>query len=192
MEILNQIGVNTPMVADNNESQITSSHDSLVLFEKPEPSIQKHQDIDNILQQVETVMEQDNESPSKKFVQIIDLYKKAVQMASKEDCNKELLYNLLCKYARALSDAGLYQDAEMVYFRQLSIAEELYGAEHEKTASLFNNIGSICKDRGEYNKALDYYYKALKIDEKILGIGHLSSAMDYNNIGLVYDSLGDY
>ena len=55
----------------------------------------------------------------------------------------------------------------------------MYGIEHLKTATSYNNIGSIYdnigldyNNIGEYEKALEYYFKALDILDRELGTKH--------------------
>ena len=76
--------------------------------------------------------------------------------------------------------------------RQIPLAEELYGTEHEKTATSYNNIGLLYNAQGDYPKALEYYFKALKIREKVLGTDHPDTASSYNNIGSLYYKKGKY
>lgn len=192
MVILNYIGL-----TDNEETFAPSNVDQLEQYQKnnqqqAELRVKLHQNIDDILKQAKSIMENNNVNLSAKTVQVVDLFKKAVLMASKSDCDKKFFLDLLSKYARFLSDSGLYQDAETVYLRQIPIAEEFYGTEHENTATIYNNVGLVYDDQGNYSKALEYYSKALIIREKILGEGHPSIATSYNNIGAVYYSQGNY
>ena len=66
------------------------------------------------------------------------------------------------------------------------------GAEHQNTASSYNNIGSVYYKQGDHNEALQYFYKALEIDEKALGKEHPNTATDYNQIGVACYYQGDY
>ena len=85
-----------------------------------------------------------------------------------------------------------YDEALSIYESTLSYALEYYGENHNNTAQLYNNIGSIYSDKGEYEKALDNYHKSLAIWEKVFGEEHPDVATSYNNIGVVYSHKGDY
>ena len=180
-----------PTSTVEQESDIEKDGDTL--FEEYELNKQKlHQKIDELLQQTKTVMENEDDTIAAKIFKVIELYKKADRWAAATAYDKEKYYNLLSAYARFLYDYGLYKDAESIYLRQIPLAEELYGAEHEKTATSYNNIGAVYKKQGDYDNALEYYQKALGIYEKVLGTEHSYTATSYNNIGLVYDEQGNY
>ena len=145
-----------------------------------------HQDIEDLLQQTETVMANEDETIAARIFKVIELYKKADQRAAATDYDKEKYSQLLFDYARFLYDYGLYNDSEEIYLRQIEFAEELYGKEHENTATSYNNIGAVYKERGNYDKALEFHFKALAITEKNLGTEHPGIVKSYNNIGSVY------
>ena len=151
-----------------------------------------HKDIEDLRQQTKTVMANEDETIAARIFKVIELYKKADQWAAATAYDKEKCSGLLYDYAGFLNKFGLYHDAEAVYLRQIAIAEELYGKEHEKTAKSYNNIGLVYKRRSDYGKALEYYFKALAIREKVLGTEHSSTATSYNNIAGVYYAQGDY
>ena len=95
--------------------------------------------------------------------------------------------------ARYIEDfLGNYDRALNIYEPTLEYCKEHYGELHEKTATLYNNIGVVYKNKGEYDNALEYYKKAREIMEKVLDPQHPDLAMTYNNIGLVYDNKGEY
>jgi len=151
-----------------------------------------HKDIEDLLQQTETVMDNEDETIAARIFKVIELYKKADQWAAATGYDKEKYSDLLVDYAGFLYKYGLYKDAEAVYLRQIEFDEELYGKKHENTATSYNNIGSVYYSQGDYDKALEYHLKALAIREKVLGTEHPDTATSYNNIGSVYYSLGDY
>ena len=151
-----------------------------------------HQNIDDLLQQTKTVMENEDDTIAAKIIKVIELYKKADRWAAATAYDKEKYSHLLFDYAQFLYKYGLYRDAETVWLRQIPLAEELYGAEHENTAASYNEIGLAYKKQGDYGKALEYYQKAMAIVEKNLGADHPNTASSYNNIGVVYDDQGDY
>ena len=160
---------------------------------KRTPRIEKiHQNIEDLLQQTKTVMANEDETIAARIFKVIELYKKADQWAAATAYDKEKYSDLLFDYAGFLYDYGLYKDAEAIYLRQIAIAEELYGKEHENTATSYNNIGLVYDEKGDYGKALEYHQKALTIREKVLGTEHPDTASTYNNIGWVYREQGEY
>ena len=151
-----------------------------------------HQRIDELRQQTKTVMANEDETVAARIFKVIELYKKADQWAAATTYDKEKYSDLLFDYANFLDDYGLYYDAEAVYLRQIAIAEELYGKEHEKTAKSYNNISSVYWRQSNIEKALEYDFKALAIQEKIFGTEHSDTARTYNDLGTVYKAQGDY
>ncbi len=167
--------------------------DGEALFEQCQQDHQlMHQEIEKLLAQIGPVMDDADTPIAARITQVLGIYQKADLWASKTDYDKEKYSHLLFDYALFLYKYGMYYDAEQVYLRQIPLAEELYGKEHEKTATSYNEIGVVYKAQGDYPQALEYYGKALAIFEKVLGTDHPDTASSYNNIGLVYDAQGNY
>ena len=187
MAILTHLGVTV-----GGESEAEKSGD--ILFEHYEAVTQPklHKAIDDLLSQIEKTKSDDTLLVSARITKVIELYQKADRWAAESGYDKEQYYNLLGDYAGFLYDYGLYRDAEVICLRQIAIAEELYGTEHENTATTYNNIGVVYCNQGDYPKALEYYGKALAIDKKVLGTDHPGTATTYNNIGTLYYQLRDY
>ena len=87
---------------------------------------------------------------------------------------------------------GDYDRALDIYEPTLEYCKEHYGELHEKTSTLYNNIGLVYDNKGQYDNALVYYNKAREIFEKVLDPQHPDLATIYNNIGGVYDDKGEY
>lgn len=151
-----------------------------------------HQNIEDLLQQTKTVMANEDETIAARIFKAIELYKKADQWAAATAYDKEKYFYLLSDYAWFLDEYGLYHDAEVVNLRQIDLAEELFGNEHENTATSYNNIGGIYWKQSDYDKTIEYLHKALTIRERIFGTKHSETASLYNNLGLVYKNKGDY
>ena len=177
-----------------NEKDADVRFNEYMLDEKKQAQRRKeiHKDIEDLLQQTKTVMANEDETIAARIFKVIELYKKADQWAEATDYDKEKYSHLLFDYASFLDDYGLYYDAEAVYLRQIAIAEELYGKEHEKTAKSYNNISSVYWRQSNIEKALEYDFKALAIQEKIFGTEHSDTARTYNDLGTVYKAQGDY
>ena len=186
-----------PLNTDSLETETEKDGDAhFTQFEENEAKQAKlreqiHQDIENLLQEREKIMADEGIAIAEKIVRIITLYKKADQWAAATAYDKEKYSDLLYDYAQFLYKYGLYKDAEQVFLRQIAIAEELYGKEHENIAASYNEIGLVYDRQGDYGKALEYYFKALAIKEKVLGTEHPSTATSYNNIAGVYYAQND-
>ena len=87
---------------------------------------------------------------------------------------------------------GDYDRALNIYEPTLEYCKEHYGELHEKTATLYNNIGVVYSNKGQDDNALEYYKKAREIREKVLDPQHPYLATTYNNIGGVYHYKGEY
>ncbi len=191
------LGKMKPSIIDEestNERNADVRFNEYMLDEKKQAQRRKeiHKDIEDLLQQAKTVMANEDETIAARIFKVIELYKKADQWAAATAYDKEKYSDLLYDYAGFLYKYGLYKDAEAIYLRQIAIAEELYGKEHENTATSYNNIGLVFYAQGDYGKALEYYFKALAIWEKVPGTEHPDTATSYNNIGLVFYAQGDY
>ena len=191
------LGLTKPSIVDEEsktEKDADTRFKEYMLDEKKQAQRRKiiHKDIEDLLQQTETVMANKDETIAARIFKVIELYKKADQWAEATAYDKEKYSDLLYGYARFLYKYGLYRDAEAVYLRQIPIAEELYGKKHEKIATSYNDIGVLYKTQCDYGSAMEYLFKAMAIFEKSLGTEHPFTATTYSNIGTVYDDQGDY
>ena len=194
MGILTHLGITVGSKAPEAEAAAKNADERFAQYEQKVAQLQQpiHQDIDDLRAQIPDILDDESQLISARIVEVMGLYQKADRWASKTGYDKEKYSDLLFDYAQFLNKYGMYYDAEAVWLRQIPLAEELYGKEHEKTATSYNEIGVAYRNQGNYPKALEYYGKALAIDEKVLGKDHRSTAIDYNNIGLVYWRQGDY
>ena len=92
------------------------------------------------------------------------------------------IQHILADYNRVLA----------IYELALEYVRLHYGELHDKTSTLYNNIGLVYHAQGNYTKALEYYNNSLDIQIKVLGLEHSEIATVYNNIGMVYYEQGDY
>ena len=150
------------------------------------------QSIEELLLKASTILVDSSVFIEKRIEQMQNLFDKADHLAFEIDYEKEKHSQLLFDYACILTNVGLYNKAEVIYLRQISIAEGLYGKDDKNTAISYNNIGLVYKKLGDYDKALEYYFKDLAINERILANEHSNIATSYNNIGGVYYSKGNY
>jgi len=100
----------------------------------------------------------------------------------------EYIYFLSLYY----SDISNFKKSLIYSEKIISIAEKVFGKEHHKTATFYNDIALVYREQGNFNRSLEYYEKVLNIREKILGNTHPDTAATYNNIALVYEEMGDY
>ena len=151
-----------------------------------------HQDIGGLLEQINDIIKDESINIAVRITKVLDLYQKADRWANATAYDKNKYSDLLFDYASFLQEYGLYQDAESVYLRQIDLAKELYGKEHENTATSYNNIGKVYDEQSAYDKALEYHFKALAIWEKVFGTENPNTATSYNNIGLVFYNQGEF
>ena len=57
-------------------------------------------------------------------------------------------------------EQGKYGDAEGLYKRTLTFAEERFGKNHPDVAEILNNVAEMYHDQGRYGDALAYSRKA--------------------------------
>ncbi|MBP5540265.1 MAG: tetratricopeptide repeat protein [Bacteroidales bacterium] len=151
-----------------------------------------HQEIEKLLAQTDPIMKNTDTLISARITQVIGIYQKADLWASKTDYDNAKYIFLLSGYASFLEDYGLYNEAEVIYLRQVSLIEQCYGELHPYVATSYSNIGGLFWHKGEYDKALEYSFKALRIRESLPDTDGRELATTFNNIGTIYDNLGDY
>lgn len=158
---------------------------------KQERKAEESKSIVDILNQINKIMDNDEDTIASKIAIIIKLYNNANQLASNSNYDKVKHFDLLYDYSHFLIDYGLYKEAEEICQQQISLAIELYGTEHTNTATIYNNIGAVYANLGDYTKALEYYFKVLSIDENN-PCADGDTASTYNNVGMVYWKMNDY
>ena len=151
-----------------------------------------HQDIEAFLLQAKTKMVEVNIPIEERIKEVHSIYTKADQWAKDSALPDDKLDGLLKDYSQFLYDYGMYNEAEPVYLRLVSLREATLGKEHPDTATTYSAIGQVYDNLGNYPKAFEYYQKALDIREKMLGKEHPDTATTYNNIARIYHSQGDY
>jgi tetratricopeptide (TPR) repeat protein len=84
-----------------------------------------------------------------------------------------------------------YDKAIDYYEKALEINLIVFGSQHPKVATGYNNLGGAWDSKGEYDKAIDYYEKALQIYLNAFGSQHPNVASEYSNLGGAWDSKGN-
>lgn len=151
-----------------------------------------HLDIDVFQLQAKTVMADVVIPIDERISKTTGIYSKADEWANKSALPDEKYEMLLENYGTFLSLYGLYEKSLSINRRLISIREKIYGPEHPKIATSYNNIGIVYEDLSDYEKSLIFHGKSLQICEKQLGHDHPNTATSYNNIGHVYYALGNY
>ncbi|TVQ24673.1 MAG: tetratricopeptide repeat protein, partial [Leptolyngbya sp. DLM2.Bin15] len=70
------------------------------------------------------------------------------------------------------SSMGRYGEAEPLYARSLSIAEQQLGVDHPAVATSLNNLAGLYRSMGRYGEAEPLYIRALDIQSKTLPTEH--------------------
>lgn len=86
-------------------------------------------------------------------------------------------------YARFLLNIHKYDLAKQHFIKAYEMSARVNGPEHEQTAVLLNDIGSVCSLQKNYSEAIQYFEKAIEAAEtsKSENIGSF-----YVNLGTVY------
>ena len=150
-----------------------------------------HSEIDNMLAEIEKIKTTPSDSVVAMIMNVIGIYRQADKWAASTDYDKNKYCELLFNYADFLDKYGLYYDSIDVYTRHIRFAEDVYGMEHRRIATSYNNLGEIYRKIGDHSKARDCFSKALRVIEKNDGLNHPESAKIYNNFGQTFFEQGD-
>ena len=85
-------------------------------------------------------------------------------------------------YARFLIRLGKFDLAKEYFIKAYEMCIKVNGTDHEQTAVLLNDIGSVCSMMKNYEEALDYMNKAISVAEKIESE---DTATFYVNLGMI-------
>ena len=89
--------------------------------------------------------------------------------------------NMQSRYQLALSNAQ----------KALEIFEIIFPGDHEKKATLYNDIMGIYEAMGDSDKSVEYSNKALEMFERLFPSDDQAKATSYNNKGIIYKAKGD-
>ncbi|HKX31312.1 MAG TPA: CHAT domain-containing tetratricopeptide repeat protein, partial [Blastocatellia bacterium] len=89
-------------------------------------------------------------------------------------------------------ERGDFAQAEPLYRRALTIAEQTLPPEHPNVGLFLSNLGNLYRERGEYGRAEPLFQRALAVKEKTLGPTHFSVAYTLNDLAFVYSEKGRY
>jgi tetratricopeptide (TPR) repeat protein len=91
-----------------------------------------------------------------------------------------------------LRDRGLYEQAEPLLQRALTMNEQITGSGHPETARSLNDLAWLYYHQGRYEQAEALYQRALVIREQVLGAHHPDTATTLNDLALLYENQGKY
>lgn len=159
------------------------------LHQKEELKNQLHRFIDEILEQIKSVMLSDSESIAGRIIQARTLYSNADRWAECSGYEKKKYLQLLSDYGDFLYNNGLYQGAEDVFLRYIDLVKKLQGSNTLEFALACNRTGAIYDRMKDYKQALSYHKKALKIRIKLLGRKSSITADSFVSLAIVYSEL---
>ena len=151
-----------------------------------------HQDIDAFQLQAKTIIADVSIPIENRIASVREIYAKADEWARCSAYDKKKYAQLLFDYSEFLKKYAFYHEAQMVFTRQISLAEEVYGINHPKTAHSYNEIGLTFSREEKYDEALQWYQKSLQIRLSLFGEEHQDTAESYNNIGYIYRHKDEY
>ena len=80
-----------------------------------------------------------------------------------------------------MRERGLYEQAEPLLQRALTIREQMLGPEHPDVGEGLNNLASVKVKQGKYEQAEPLYQRALAIHERVLGPEHPKTCTVHEN-----------
>jgi CHAT domain-containing protein/tetratricopeptide (TPR) repeat protein len=102
------------------------------------------------------------------------------------------LVSILTNVANMQIRMGEYDAARSKLQEALELCLKIHGAQHEKTAGLYNNYGTLLKDLGDYAEARNAYEKSLDIRRQTLGTKDLKYSEVQTNLAYLLHMLGDH
>ena len=93
---------------------------------------------------------------------------------------------------RVYRNLGLYDMAESILERSLSIKRKFYGDENLEVASGLHTLAVLYDTQGRFQEAESFFRQSLDIKQKVLGQDHPEVAKSLNSIAVVYWNQGKY
>jgi CHAT domain-containing protein len=98
----------------------------------------------------------------------------------------------LRQQAKALFEQGKFTEAEPLYRRALTLAEQAKGQDSIEAADVLDDLGQVAREEGRYGEAEPLLKQSLAIREQKLGAQDLEVASSLNNLGALYLVQGRY
>lgn len=112
------------------------------------------------------------------------IYAQADTLAAEADYDREKYADMLYDYADFLGRYMYYNEAEIIFIRQIEVAEALFGSNNPRTADSYMAISEIYCCIEKEDKALEYCNKAIVIYENASEKKHLIDV--YRIFGRIY------
>ncbi len=114
-------------------------------------------------------------------------------MGLSEDLHDEpaVQATLLQTVGQVYQQLGLYDSAEPLLERSLSLRRQSLGAEHETVADSLNRLAILQVSRGYYDRAVPLFRETLELRQRRFGPEHELIAASLNNLALAYHDLGE-
>ena len=125
-------------------------------------------------------------------------FEAALSVAGKFGSGDPRLGTSLNNLAGVCEVQALYERAESLYRRALSVKEATLGPSHLGVSVSLNNLALLYDRLGRYDESVAMYRRALAIREKALGADDPEVALIHNNLGVVethrarYDAAGKH
>ncbi|KAK0179301.1 hypothetical protein PV327_005066 [Microctonus hyperodae] len=87
-------------------------------------------------------------------------------------------------YGDLLTSQGRFKESLNNYLKAYELCLKVYGRNHEQTAVILNDLGTVCCLLDEHDRAIDYLMEAIEIEKQLTEKQHLSAI--YINLGKVY------
>ncbi len=117
-----------------------------------------------------------------RYVEAGRLLSAALKEAENFKQNDSRVVDSLNNLAELYYTHGKYDQAEPLYKRALSIAEQVLSADDPKLARSLNNLGTLYQTQGKYVEAEPLYRRSLAIWKQALGPQNPSVATSLNNL----------
>jgi len=87
---------------------------------------------------------------------------------------------------------GLYEQANLLLEKALSIRRQIYGDEHPKVAESMGNLAGLMYDQNDYKAAEPLLRESLEMNRKLFGDEHIAVASCLNNLAFILSDRGEY
>ena len=118
------------------------------------------------------------------------LYFKAIGLVEKADSNHVMIADIETRLGILKESRKKYETAEKFYRKALGTVENIRGTSSLQSASLHNNLASVCFMTNRPKEAISHLKKALKIWEKEKD-SHIKQAEIHSNLAEIYRAMQD-
>ncbi|MFX0172502.1 MAG: tetratricopeptide repeat protein [Candidatus Hodarchaeota archaeon] len=119
-----------------------------------------------------------------------------IQLLVDKLCDNDYNHNdvsiALNNFGYLLQEMGNYEEAERVYFKDLSLLKQYYGENHHKIGVSLDNLGCLYIQSARYEEAESKLKKALEINENYYGPDHPQTGITLNNYANLLIKTGQY